>query len=132
MSKRTSLVLLLFATVGIVPLSSAQNTHIQLPPAVPQSQDLRVGVPKGDPPSPSVGEIPTSSAEIFKQQAIAANQQRQVEIRRDTAKMAELTKELNDYLMNSQQDSLSVDVMKKAEQIEKLAHSVRSKMKQTF
>lgn len=67
-----------------------------------------------------------------KRQAIAANEQRQVEIRRDTEKMAELTQELKDYLAKNDQGMMSVDAIKKAEQIEKLAHSVKSKMKQSF
>jgi hypothetical protein len=98
-------------------LVSAQQVH--LPPAVSQSQ--------------SMGNIPVSvGSDAQRQQALAANQQRQVEIRRDTEKMAELTQELKDYLQKSEQGVMSVDAIKKAEQIEKLAHSVKSKMKQSF
>jgi len=67
-----------------------------------------------------------------RQQAIAANQLRQIEIRRDAEKMAELTQELKEYLAKTDQGVMSVDAIKKAEQIEKLAHSVKSKMKQSF
>jgi len=70
--------------------------------------------------------------QVQRQQAIAANEQRQVEIKRDTEKMAELTQELKEYLEKSQQTVMSVDAIKKAEQIEKLAHNVKSKMKQSF
>ena len=98
-------------------LVSAQQIH--LPPAVSQSQGM--------------GNIPVSvGTDAQRQQALAANQQRQVEIRRDTEKMAELTQELKDYLQKSEQGVMSVDAIKKAEQIEKLAHSVKSKMKQSF
>jgi hypothetical protein len=94
----------------------AQQIH--LPPAISQSQ--------------SMGGMPTTTGDpIQKQQAIAANQQRQVEIRRDTDKMAELTQELKDYLAKNDQ-VMSVDAIKKIEQIEKLAHSVKGKMKQSF
>ena len=47
-------------------------------------------------------------------------------------KMAELTQELKDYLATNEQGVVSVDAIKKAEQIEKLAHGVKSKMKQSF
>ena len=57
---------------------------------------------------------------------------RQQEIRRDTEKMAELTQELKEYLLKSDQTVMSLDAIKKAEQIEKLAHGVKSKMKQSF
>ena len=46
--------------------------------------------------------------------------------------MAELTQELKDYLEKSQSTVMSIDALKKAEQIEKLAHNVRSKMKQSY
>lgn len=46
--------------------------------------------------------------------------------------MAELMQELKEYLAKTDQGVMSVDAIKKAEQIEKLAHSVKSKMKQAF
>ena len=106
-----------FATIlTLGGICSAQQIH--LPPAISQSQ--------------SMGGMPTTTGDpIQKQQAIAANQQRQVEIRRDTEKMAELTKELREYLGKNDQ-VMSMDAIKKVEQIEKLAHSVRGKMKQSF
>lgn len=51
---------------------------------------------------------------------------------RDMEKMAELTQELKQYLATSAQGIMSLDAIRKAEQVEKLAHSVKSKMKQTF
>jgi len=74
----------------------------------------------------------TRGDDVQRQQAQAANRQRQVEIRRDTVKMFQLTQELNEYLQKSSQGVMSIDAIKKAEQIEKLAHSVKSKMKQSF
>ena len=100
-------------------LAFARCQQIHLPPAVSQSQGMS-GVPV------------TSGDAIQKQQAAAANRQRQVEIRRDSEKMLELTQELNEYLQKSGQTAVSMDALKKAEQIEKLAKSVCSKMKQSF
>jgi hypothetical protein len=98
-------------------LLHAQQIH--LPPVVSQSQGM--------------GAVPvTSGDQVQKEQAAAANLQRQAEIRRDTEKMMELTSELKDYLQKNDQIVMSVDAMKKAEQIEKLAHSVKSKMKQLY
>jgi hypothetical protein len=97
-------------------LCKAQQIH--LPPAVSQSQGMD---------SPPV----TSNDSVQRQQAVAANAQRQVEIRRDTDKMAELTQELKEYLAKNDH-VMSIDAIKKAEQIEKLAHSVKGKMKQSF
>jgi hypothetical protein len=46
--------------------------------------------------------------------------------------MFELTAELKEYLVKTDQGTMPLDAIKKAEQIEKLAHSVKSKMKQSF
>jgi hypothetical protein len=97
--------------------ASAQQPH--LPSTISQSQ--------------AMDAIPVTMGDaVQRQQAIAANQQRQVEIKRDMEKMAELTLELKEYLARSGEGVMSIDAIKKAEQIEKLAHSVKSKMKQVF
>jgi hypothetical protein len=46
--------------------------------------------------------------------------------------MAQLTQELKAYLDKAGQGIMSLDAIRKAEQIEKLAKSVKSKMKQAF
>lgn len=117
MSRVGSLLVALCAVLGAASLASAQQIH--LPPSVSQSQGMG-GVPV------------TVGTDAQKQQAIAANEQRQQEIRRDTDKMAELTQELKDDLQKPAQGVISVDAIKKAEQIEKLAHSVKSRLKQSF
>ena len=102
--------------LGAVGGASAQQA---LPPAISQGQAMEsIPITTGDP--------------VQRQLAIAANQQRQAEIKRDMEKMAELTQQLKDYLARSGEGVMSIDAIKKAEQIEKLAHSVKSKMKQVF
>lgn len=117
MLRNVALAVALVALLASGIILRAQQIH--LPPAVSQSQGM--------------GNVPVSSGDdVQKQQARAANQQRQLEIKRDTEKMFELTNELRDYLAKSDQGTVSLDVIKKAEQIEKLAHNVKSKMKQSF
>jgi len=58
-----------------------------------------------------------------------ANLARQADLKRDTDKLVKLTTELKDYVDKTNEGVLSVDVVKKAEEIEKLAHSVKDKMK---
>jgi hypothetical protein len=58
-----------------------------------------------------------------------ANLQRQAAIKADTDKLLQLAVELKDSVDKSNENLLSLDVLKKAEQIEKLAHSVKDKMK---
>lgn len=57
------------------------------------------------------------------------NLQRQDEIKKDTAKLLELATELKQSVDKTTADTLSLEVIKKAEQIEKLAKNVKEKMK---
>jgi len=133
MLRASSLGFMLIASVCVVRYSSAQNAHIPVPQVAPPAQYLPVGVPSGDAKAPSLNDVrATSGDDIQRQQAIAANQQRQGEIRRDADKMQQLIAELNVYLQKADRGVMSVDAIKKAEQIEKLAHGVKSKMKLSF
>jgi hypothetical protein len=58
-----------------------------------------------------------------------ANQARQADLKRDTDKLLKLATELKEYVDKTNEGTLSLDVLKKAEEIEKLAHSVKDKMK---
>ena len=64
-----------------------------------------------------------------KEMAKKANQERQADLRRDTEKLLKLATELKQYVDKTNENVLSVNVLKKAEEIEKLAHSVKDKMK---
>ena len=69
------------------------------------------------------------SAEQRHQWEKQRNEQRQADIKKDTDKLLELATELKQYVDKSNENTLSLDVVKKAEQIEKLAKSVKEKMK---
>jgi len=71
-------------------------------------------------------------ARIEKDMAKKANQQRQANLKRDTDQLVKLATELKEYVDKSNENVLSLDVMKKAEEIEKLAHSVKEKMKGSY
>ena len=58
-----------------------------------------------------------------------ANQERQVALKKDTDKLLKLSVELKTYVDKSDENVLSLDVVRKAEEIEKLAKSVKDKMK---
>ena len=107
-------------SLATVALAFAQNDgKIHLPPTISQS--------------PSMGNIPVRSAdEAQKEQMRKANELRLEEIHRDTEKLFQLSAELKNFVDKSNQGVLSLDAIKKAEQIEKLAHSVKSKMKMTY
>ena len=58
-----------------------------------------------------------------------ANKKREADLKRDTDRLLQLATELKASVDKSDENVLSVDVVKKADQIEKLAHSVKTKMK---
>lgn len=68
-------------------------------------------------------------ARMEKDMAKKANQQRHANLKRDTETLLKLTTELKQYVDKSNENVLSLDVIKKAEEIEKLAHNVKEKMK---
>jgi predicted nucleic acid-binding Zn-ribbon protein len=82
-------------------------------------------MPQGQQPEP---EDP-AKAKLERELARKANQERQAALKRDTDKLLKLATELKDYVDKTNQSVLSLEVVKKAEEIEKLAHSVKEKMK---
>ena len=67
--------------------------------------------------------------QLQKQQARAHNKQRHEQLKTDADRLLQLATELKLQVDKSNENTLSVDVLRKAEQIEKLAHSVKEKMK---
>jgi hypothetical protein len=77
----------------------------------------------------AIPEDPVRRAAMEKEMAKKANQERQAQLRRDTERLFRLSSELKQYVDKSSENTLSLEVIKKAEEIEKLAHSVKEKMK---
>jgi len=75
-------------------------------------------------------ETPTQRME--RQNTNSRNKERQESLKKDTDKLLELATELKNQVDKSSENTLSLDVMKKAEEIEKLAKNVREKMKADF
>jgi hypothetical protein len=110
--------LILVLTCATAGLAFGQG-EIHLPPLVQQG--------------PSTSNVPVrSQEEADRERARKANEMLQMEIRRDTEKLAQLSAELKESVDKSSQGILPVDTLKKAEQIEKLARSVKSKLKQSY
>jgi hypothetical protein len=55
--------------------------------------------------------------------------QRQRDIKNDTDKLLQLATELKQYVDKTDKNTMSLDVIKKADEIEKLAKAVKDKMK---
>ena len=85
-----------------------QNPHLHNPSAAPDDPDRQA---------------------LDKEMLKKANQERQAQLRRDTERLYQLSTQLKQYVDKSNENTLSLDVIKKAEEIEKLARSVKEKMK---
>jgi hypothetical protein len=78
-------------------------------------------------------EFSANPAEQIEQASIAhVIAERQAQLRRDTEKLVALTAELKQHVDKSGPNILSMDVIKKAAEIQKLAKSVEDKMKNAY
>jgi hypothetical protein len=87
--------------------------------------------PAKHPPIPGQETPPEDDnlARQMKEMAKKANLERQAQLKRDTDKLFQLSSELKQYVDKTNENVLSLDVLKKAEEIEKLARSVKTRMK---
>lgn len=66
---------------------------------------------------------------LEREQQKKRNQERQADLKRDTDKLLQLATQLKQAVDKSNEHTLSLEVIKKAGEIEKLAKSVREKMR---
>jgi hypothetical protein len=89
---------------------------------VPGIQQPKTGVLDPNEPDPMAPHREQKQAEL-------RNADRQKRLVADTDKLLALATDLKEQVDKSTKDTLSVDVIKKADEIEKLAHSVKERMK---
>jgi hypothetical protein len=80
-------------------------------------------------PSGQVGPDANPSPQMEEEQAKMRAVDRQKQLVNDTQKLLALANELKVQVDKSNKDTLSLDVIRKADEIEKLAHNVKEKMK---
>ncbi|HEV2116690.1 MAG TPA: hypothetical protein VGR48_11730 [Terriglobales bacterium] len=120
-----SLLVLLLLTGWSLPAQSQTTDEPSAPAAggqyPPYSRDI------GRPGQPDVPTEMERKAEREREKKL--NQERQAELKRDTDKLFQLATQLKQAVDKSNENTLSLDVIKKAGEIEKLAKSVREKMR---
>jgi len=89
-------------------------------PIVPPQQQLPPLLP---------GDTQGNDTRLERDQARLRNVDRQRQIVADTQKLVDLANQLHAEVEKSNKDTLSLEVIRKADEIEKLAKSVREKMK---
>lgn len=131
---------LVFATALV--LFAQSGTRSQSQPTQNQNQN-RAPDPLLNPPpvTSATSDSPDSSSPVFadqsdpamsqlmRRQAMLRNAKRQKDLVRDTQKLYVLAGQLKDDVAKTDKDILSINVIKKADEIEKLAKSVKDKMK---
>lgn len=98
--------------------STLQRAEAQFPPP-PQTHDV-------NPPTTDADEARDRMVHDMEKKAA---KQRVAALKSDTDKLLKLSVELKAYVDKSDENVLSLDVIKKADEIEKLAKSVKEKMK---
>jgi hypothetical protein len=110
----------------MIAFATGANGQQQRPmPPMPDGQSQA----PGQPPMPGQHQPPPVPEEIQKEMAKKANEDRQAQLKRDTENLFKLAAELKQYVDKTNENTLSINVIKKADEIEKLAHSVKEKMK---
>jgi hypothetical protein len=111
-------VLCLCIFLGVAPNASAQRQSTLPPPPV-----------HGDPSQPPITNADDAQERLATEMAKKAAKDRAAALKIDTDKLLKLSVELKQSVDKSDENVLSLDVIKKAEEIEKLARSVKEKMK---
>lgn len=94
--------------------------------AVAQSQQIPQTRHDSNPPTADDAELHDRMMHDMEKKAA---KERAAQLKNDTDKLLKLSVELKAYVDKSDENVLSLDVIKKADEIEKLAKSVKDKMK---
>lgn len=116
-STRSALLLALLASVFAISVHS-QSTKPNSAPAEPNPKDESKLGSKQPSADPAAESSPSASAE----------QPTQAQIDADTKKLFQLAAELRTEVAKTYKDSLSLNVIKKAEAVEKLAKNLKTQM----
>ena len=122
---QVALIVAVMATMGSVRLSGGQ---VFPPPPGSKTGQQIPGLPQPGHNNPADPD-PMTNPHREEQQAQLRNTDRQKRLVADTDKLLALATDLKAQVDKSTKDTLSVDVIKKADEIEKLAHSVKERMK---
>jgi hypothetical protein len=95
-------------------------------PSYSSPQGAGPSQPSNLPGNDSQPDIPSRAQKEMEKKA---NAQRQADLKRDTEKLLKLSTELKEYVDKTNENVMSVEVIRKAEEIEKLAHNVKIKMR---
>ena len=114
------------------PQRQASRPQSNVPPADEGAELSSQGVNPQDPQFGRERQKDPSEEKMERSREKALNKQRQTQLEKDTDRLLKLATELKEYVDKTDEHTLSLDVIKKAEEIEKLAKSVKDKMKGSY
>ena len=94
--------------------------------------EARYAAPPQSPAGRSSGPADEVQAKMEREREKKLNEERFAKLKRDTDKLLALATELKAEVEKANEHTLSLDVVKKAEEIEKLARNVREKMRDGY
>jgi hypothetical protein len=119
-----------FAALAVMTLAFS-STYGQAPGQGP-SLDRPILLPEANRPPDANAQMAMREQQGKKANYEAANLERKRQIADDSARLLKLATDLKTEVDKTSKDTLSLGVIRKAEEIEKLAHSVKEKMKLTM
>ena len=82
-----------------------------------------------DPQPHDPAQAPNIPADMQRKQMKELNQERHATLKKDTDKLLQVATELKQQVDKTNENQLSLEVIRKTEEVEKLAKSIRDKMK---
>jgi len=122
------LVRVLACSAALIALTGAAQPS-QDPP--PRSSDRPYLIPSANRLPDANDRMEMQQQQSKQQDYAAANAERKKQIAEDSARLLKLATDLKSEVDKTTKDTLSLGVIRKADEIEKLAHSVKEKMKLT-
>jgi len=107
-------------------------TTYQLSSQTPKDASNPILVPEANRPPDKNAQMAMNQHNDKKASLEAANADRKRQIADDSSRLLKMASDLKAEVDKTSKDTLSLGVIRKAEEIEKLAHSVKDKMKLTM
>jgi hypothetical protein len=119
------------ALVAVAALTaSAQQSNIPQNPTINPAKPIIL--PEANRPPDANAQMEMREQQTKQQDFAAANAERRKQIADDSARLLKMAADLKAEVDKTTKDTLSLSVIRKADDIERLAHSVKEKMKLTM
>ena len=123
MTSTERMLVLVLASIFVTPCHAQGSRVPQSPPFSPPGREIS-STPLSAPDSDT-----EARDRMARTMAKRLNRERQAAIRSDAERLVKLAQELKEGVDKSSENLLSLELVRKAEEIERLAHGVKEKMK---